>query len=76
MKRLFESKKNVTLIGVPDPKIIFTKVSFNMNNFCSLRTFLISNKTLRKGIQKSLLQKTYEMSAVSKSINAKVFWSE
>ena len=77
MKKLFESKKRVTTIGVPDAKIIFTKALFiqyeqflldkNFRHY--LETIMVSKKILRLGVQKTPIQKTYEISAGSDSIH-------
>ena len=66
MKKLFHSKKKVTAIGVPDAEIISTKSPFVQyeqflpdKNFRQyIDTIMISKNILRKGTQKSLLQKT------------------
>ena len=70
MNRLFESKKQVTRIGAPDAKIIFTKTPFiQYEQFLLdksfrqyIETIMISKKILRMSIQKTSLQKTYEIS--------------
>ena len=77
MKKLFESKKRVATIGATDAKIIFTKAPFIQyeqflldKNFRQyLETIMVSKKILRMGVQKTPIQKTYEISAGSDSIN-------
>ena len=79
MKKLFESKKRVTPIGAPDPKTFFTKASFIQyeqfllgKNFRQyIETIMLSKNILTMRIQKSPMQKTYEMSIRSNSINVK-----
>ena len=76
MKKLFESKKKVTTIGSPDAKIIFTKSPFIQyeqflldKNFRQyLETIMVSKKVLRIGVQKTPIQKTYEIAVASDSI--------
>ena len=76
MKRLFESKKRVTAIGTPDAKIIFRKAPFvqieefllDKNFRQNIETIMISKKILRMGIQKTLIQKTYEISIGSDNL--------
>ena len=77
MKKLFESKKKVTAISAPDAKIIFTKAAFlQYEQFLLdkyfrqyLETIMVSKKILRMGVQKTPIQKTYEMSVGSDIIN-------
>ena len=77
MKKLFESKKKVTAIDAPEAKIIFTKAPFLQyeqflpdKNFRQyLETIMVSKKILRMGVQKTPIQKTYEISTGSDSIN-------
>ena len=77
MKKLFESKKRVATIGATDAKIIFTKAPFIQyeqflldKNFRQyLETIMVSKKILRLGVQKTPIQKTYEISAGSDSVN-------
>ena len=79
MKKLFESKKRVTPIGTPDAKTFFTKASFIQyeqfllgKNFRQyIETIMLSKNILTMRIQKSPMQKTYEMSIRSNSINVK-----
>ena len=83
MKKLFESQKKETAIGVPDAEIIFTKAPFiQYEQFLLDKNFrqytemiMISKKLLRMGVQKSPLKKTYEISVGSNSINVEVFGS-
>ena len=75
MKKLFESSKKVTTVVAPGPQIIFTKALFveyeqfllekNFRQF--LETIMISKKNLRMGVQKTPIQKTYEISIRSDS---------
>ena len=77
MKKLFESKKKVTIIGAPDAQVIFTKVPFIQyeqflldKNFRQyLETMMVSKKVLRMGVQKIPIQKPYKISIISDSIN-------
>ena len=63
------SKKKVTSIDTPDVQIVVVKAPFIQyeqflltKNFRQyLETIMISSKFLRMGIQKTLLQGTYEM---------------
>ena len=65
LKKLFESKKKVAAIGVPDAKIVFIKGSFVQyvqflldKNFRQyIETIMILKKILRMGVQKTTLQK-------------------
>ena len=75
MKKLFESNKKVTTVVAADPQIIFTKVLFieyeqfllekNFRQY--LETIMISKKILRMGVQKTPIQKAYEISTRSDS---------
>ena len=81
MKELFKSKKlygaTDTFQTSPDAKIIFTKAPFiqykqilldkNFRQF--LQTIMVSKKILRMGVQNAPIQKTYEISVGSDSIN-------
>ena len=77
MKKLLESIKKVTAIGAPDAKIIFTKAPFVQyeqflldKNFRQyLETIMVSKKILRMDVQKTPIQKTYEMYVGSATIN-------
>ena len=77
MKKLFESKKRVTPIGAPDAKTFFTKASFIQyeqfllgKNFREyIETIMLSKNILTMRIQKSPMQKTYEMSIRNNSMN-------
>ena len=77
MKKLFESKKKVTVIGAADAKIIFTKAPFlqyeqflpDKNFRWYLETIMVSKKILGMGVQKIPIQKTYEIFTGSDSIN-------
>ena len=77
MKKLFESKTKVTMVGAPDAKIIFTKAPFIQyeqilldKNFRQyLETIMVSKKILGMGVQKAPTQKTYEIAVGSDSIN-------
>ena len=61
MKNLFESKKKVNAIGMPEAKIILTKAPFIQyeqflldKNFRQyIETIMISKKVLRMGVQKN-----------------------
>ena len=78
MKKLFESKNNVTAVGAPDAQIIFTKplflqyeqFSLDKNFRQYLETIMVSKNILRMGVQKAPIQKTHEISIGSDSINA------
>ena len=84
MKKLFESKKQVTAIGASDAKIIFTKAPFLQfeqflldKNFRQyLETILVSKKYLRMDVQKTRIRKTYEMSVGSDTINVDFIGSD
>ena len=77
MTKLFESKKKVTTVGAPDAKLIFAKALFIQyeqilldKNFRQyLETIMVSKKILRMGVQKTLIQKTYEIGLGSDLIN-------
>ena len=77
MKKLFESKEKVTTVAAPDAQTIFTKAPFiqyqhflELLNFRQyLETIMVSKKILRMGVQKTPIQKTYEISTGSDSIN-------
>ena len=77
MKRLFESTKKAATIGAPDAKLIFAKTPFIQyeqslldRNFRQyIETIMISKKTLHMGVQKILLQKTYQISVGTNSLN-------
>ena len=77
MKKLLESIKKVTAIGAADAKIIFTKAPFVQyeqflldKNFRQyLETIMVSKKILRMDVQKTPIQKTYEMYVGSATIN-------
>ena len=77
MKKLFESNKKVTATGAPDAKVIFTKAHFLQYKQFLLdakfrqyfETITVSKKILRMGVQKTPIQKTYEISTGSDSIN-------
>ena len=68
MKKLFESKKKVMVIGAPNAQIFFLKAPFlryeqilltkNFRQY--LETIMLSSKVLRMSIQKTPYQKTYE----------------
>ena len=79
MKKLFESRKLLatgTALPTPDVEIIFTKLSFQFQqilldkNFRQyLETIMVSKKILRMRMQKTLLQKIYEISIGQDSID-------
>ena len=81
MKRLFNSKEKVNTIGALDEKKIFTKPPFiryeqillekNFRQY--IETMMISKKTLRMGIQKTPIQKTYEISVGSDSLTVELY---
>ena len=81
MKSFFESKKNVTTIGTPDAKIIFTKASYIQyeqillyKNFRQyIERIMVSKKILTMGIQKTA--KTYEISIGSGSLTVEFYGS-
>ena len=70
MKKLFKSKKTVTAIGAPVAQIIFTNPPFlQYEQFLLdkkfrqyLETIMVSKKILRMGVQKTPIQKAYEIS--------------
>ena len=70
-------KKKVTTVGAPDVKIIFTKSPFiqyeqtllDKNFRQNLETIMVSKKILHMGVQKTPIQKTYEIAVGSDSIN-------
>ena len=66
MKKLFESKKKVTAI---DPFLQYEQVLLDKNSRQYLETIMVSKKILRMGVQKTPIQKTYEISTGSDSIN-------
>ena len=78
MKRLFESKKEITAIGAQEAKIIFTKVPYiqyeqfflDKNFRQCIETLMISKKILRMG-----MQKTYEISVGSDSLRVESYGS-
>ena len=69
-------QKEVTIIGSPDPKITFTKppfiqyeqILFDKNFIQYLETIMVSKKFSRMGVQKTPIQKTYEIAVGSDSI--------
>ena len=69
MRKLSETTKTVTTIGMPNAQIILTKSPFIqyeqfllVKNFRQyLKTILFSSKVLRIGIQKTPYQIMYEM---------------
>ena len=80
MKILYESKNVLaanSALPSPDAKIIFTKAPFIQyqqllldKNFRQyLETVMVSKKILRMGAQKTLIQKTYEISTGQDSLN-------
>ena len=66
MKKLFESKKKVTAI---DPFLQYEQVLLDKNFRQYLETIMVSKKILRMGVQKTPIQKIYEISTGSDSIN-------
>ena len=79
MKKLFESRKVITVVATvdPDAKIIFTKAPFmqyeqlllDLDNIRQyLETIIVSKKILRMGTQKSPKQKTYEINVGADTI--------
>ena len=83
MKKLFKSKtKKVTAIGAPDAQIIFTKPLFLQyeqflldKNFRQYLEFImVSKKILRIDVQKTPIQKTYELSIYSDLML--IFWAQ
>ena len=83
MKRLFESRKRVTAMGAPDARIIFTKAPFIQyqqflleKNFRQyIETIMVSKKILHMGFQKTPIQKTYEISVGTNSLNIEFYGS-
>ena len=81
MKKLFEFKKKVNAIGAPDAEIILTKAPFiQYDQFLPDKIFrqysetiMISKKKLRMGVQKTPIQKTYEISAGSDSLTVEFY---
>ena len=81
MKKLFEAKKRVTAIRGQDAEIIFTKAPFiqyeqfllNKNFRQYIETIMISKKIMQMGVQKTTLQKTYEISVGTDSINVEFY---
>ena len=77
IKKLFESKKQVNAIAAPDIQIIFNNAHFlQYEQFCRndyfeqyVETIMYSENVLRMGIQKTRLQKIYEMAVGSQSFN-------
>ena len=76
MKKLLKSEKKVTTVGAPDGKIIFTKAPFieyeqvllDKNFRQYLETIMVSKKILHMGVQKTPIQKTYEIAVGSDTI--------
>ena len=72
-----ESRKKVSAVGAPDRKIIIAKALvgqykqflLDKNFWQYLKTILISKNVLRMGVQKTSIQKTYEMYIRFDSIN-------
>ena len=70
-------KKKVIVIDAPDAEILFVKATFLQYEQCLLdknfrqylETIMVSKKILRMGVQKTPIQKTYEMSLGSDTIN-------
>ena len=85
MEKLFESRKVLAAgaaIPITDTKIIFKKAPFIQykqilldKNFRHLETIIVSKKILRMGAQKTPLQKTYEISAGTDSLNVEFLGS-
>ena len=87
MNKLFESRKvlasTTTTIPSADAEIIFTRAPFIQykqillgKNFRQhLETIMVSKKILRMGAQKTPIQKTYEISAGSDSLNVEFLGS-
>ena len=86
MEKLFESRKVlVTAAAIPsaDDQIIFTKAAFiqyeqillDKNFRQHLKTIMVSKKILRMGAQKNPLQKTYEISTGTDSLNVEFLGS-
>ena len=86
MEKLFESRKVLaTAAAIPsaDDQIIFTKAAFiqyeqillDKNFRQHLKTIMVSKKILRMGAQKNPLQKTYERSTGTDSLNVEFLGS-
>lgn len=86
MEKLFESRKMLTAtaaIPSADAQIIFTKAPFiqyeqillDKNFRQHLETIMFSKKILRMGAQKTPLQKTYEISKGTDSLNVEFLGS-
>ena len=86
MEKLFESRKMLTAtaaIPCADAQIIFTKAPFiqyeqillDKNFRQHLETIMFSKKILRMGAQKTPLQKTYEISKGTDSLNVEFLGS-
>ena len=86
MEKLFESRKVLaTAAAIPsaDDQIIFTKAAFiqyeqillDKNFRQHLKTIMVSKKILRMGAQKNPLQKTYEISTGTDSLNVEFLGS-
>ena len=83
MSKLFESKKllssTTTTSPDPDVAIIFTRAPFiqyeqillDKNFRQHLETIMVSKKIIRMGVQKTPIQKTYEIKTGSDSLNVK-----
>ena len=84
MKKLCESKKKVTAIGMLDAQIVFMKTPFIQyeqfmlaKNFRQyLETILISSNVLRIGIQTPPYQRSYEMQVGSHDFTVDVLGSD
>ena len=86
MEKLFESRKVLaTAAAIPsaDDQIIFTKAAFiqyeqillDKNFRQHLKTIMVSKKILRMRAQKNPLQKTYEISTGTDSLNVEFLGS-
>ena len=86
MEKLFESRKvlaSTATTGDVDAEIIFTRASFiqyeqillDKNFRQHLETIMVPKKILRMGAQKTPLQKTYEISTGSGSLNVEFLGS-
>ena len=86
MEKLFESKAvlgSTAAIPQADAQIIFTKAPFiqyeqillDKNFRQHLETIMVSKKMLRMGAQKNPLQKTYEISKGTDSLNVEFLGS-
>ena len=83
MDKLFESRKvlasTTTTIPEADAEILFTRAPFiqyeqillDKNFRQHLETIMVSKKMLRMGVQKTPIEKTYEMKTGSDSLNVK-----